>query len=613
MLVASIAFGEDGASAVADREELIRLYDAIAEAADARWLRDAKALRRAYENGKFVEGVRQRTEVHGVALQRGDRTPAERAAGKPSRATVRVTRTGCGVYLVLCGYDAIDWRVRVDEGVDLRAVLVYGVRAQRVRGLPPNKVAHKDRVFVMDHRGREYARFASVVARHVPGRTVHTFNGRPEPKGAVLVVGRESAAWRRQMLLDSMRDLERRALQESRLRELRAQTSTLVPMIAWGKDGSRYECDASIGGLVQSSMRASPRTAFALTVDPETGRRYILDHVELQEYSAEGKHLGSIALPAWLARGGFAADLAFDSRRRRLVVVTMAAEFAEYPLGTREWRSLGSHVPRQLAGRFRGFSRDGVVTGMAWDARRDCFWLLYVAGRTQRLRRFSADGFVEGEGSLLRLSGRIQGGARNGTVVRMLGSNVAVFTVALVTRGRKQKRSTSRSFVIDPMKARLLGSYGLKDVPSIPAPAGGDLPGLWAELIGPDCYSAVRRLGRGDDETVAFLRAEWNQQPLLNAEDMQQLLWDLESSHAARRWDAMRRLAQVGSVMRPQLAKAVDSVESPQVRMLLQLRIDDIDEGPDLPRRLDQVLTAIGTDKALAFRALVRAAFSRRR
>ena len=611
LILAGALRADEGTVLAADREELIRLYDAIAGADDPRWLRDAKTIRRAYESGTFVEGVRQRVEVHGVALQRGNLTAAERAAGKPSRATVRVTRTGCAVYLLLCGYDAIDWRVEVAEGVDLHRVIVYGVRSQRVRGVAPSKVTHKDRVFVLNHRDREYARFSSVAARHVPGRSIHTYNGRVDPAGRAVVVGPTSAVWRRQMLLDSMRALERRALQQGRERELRALSRTLAPVIVWSPGGIRHQCDATMSTLVRDSMSPSPGTVFALTVNPETGHRYLLDHVQVQEYDDEGKYLRAIALPRWFQQGRYSGDIAFDLRRRRVVAVSLQGDFAEYPLATREWRAIGAQR-KAVLGRRRGWGRYGVLTAMAWDAERDCFWSLYVMGRAPALHRHAPDGTPLGDPRSFRLPIAIQGGSRNGTFLRMVGSKLVLYTVEMVQRGRRRERRTSHSFVLDPDTAKLIGRHKLRDQPTIPAPLTTDLPQLWEELNSTDCYSAIRQAGRGDDETVAYLQAEWNKQPVIDADELRVLLRDLGASQDARRWDALRRLSQLGPAMRAALEREMGEVESPHVRMALLMQLQEIDAGPDLPRRLDQVLSEIGTERALEFRALVRVQIAKR-
>jgi len=608
LLLTSVASGWDDPWIVADRDELIRLYQTIASAEDPRWLRDAKEIRRVYERGEFVEGVRARDEVHGVALRRGNRTDT-RAVGKPSRATVRVTRKGCGIYLVLCGFDAIDWRIEVDKGVDLKKVLVYGKAPQRIRGVVPSKVVHRDRVFVLNHREQEYPRFATLVGRTVPGRKLHTYVGQVDPDNRDLVVGKENGAWRRQMMLGAMRRLEFRAMAQRRARDLRAATGTVYPMIVWARGGTRWFCKATAAGLVENTMIPSPRAAFSVAVDPESGRRFFLDNSQIREFSATGTQLRAIRLPSWIGRAGWAADIVYDGRRRRLVVVSMMGQLGEYPLAEREWRSLGERFTPGAAMRFRGWGRFGILTAMTWDARRDCFWGLYVNGGTLRLRRFSAHGDAAENARSFRLPVKVQSGPRNGVVLRMIGDRLVIFTVDWA--GRK-RRATSQSFIVDPKTGRVTQQQKLRQFPLLPAPMTGDLPMLWSDLNGPDCYSALCRLGRGGDNVVEFLHSEWNKLPILDEKVFRDALVDLDSPDTGLRIHAAARLAGAGPAMRGALAEAIESEQSPEVRMTLGWLLEEIDRGPNLMARLERILDAIATRKAKEFRAVLRRPMSRR-
>jgi len=245
----------------------------------------------------------------------------------------------------------------------------------------------------------------------------------------------------------------------------------------------------------------------------------------------------------------------------------------------------------------------GSLVAMTWDAQRDCFWVLYANGKWNRLRRYSASGEPAKYARPFRLPVPIQPGARNGVVLQVAGDNVVIFTPKWSGR---RSRQTDRSFVVDPIAAKIVNKYTLREFPRLPAPARSDLPLLWTELTGLDCYSAMQRLGRGRDDVVDFLSAQWNKLPTIDPQEFRLAIRDLKSSDSAVRARAGLRLSGAGHSMRASIEEAIDREESAEVRMTLTWVLEDLVRGPNLQLRLDHVLAAIGTEKAATLRKTLR-------
>ncbi|MHC4955284.1 MAG: hypothetical protein ACYTGZ_15630 [Planctomycetota bacterium] len=589
----------------ADREEFDRLHREILAVKEPVWTSEANRLRRAFETGGWTEAKRAAVEVHGVALMRGDREkkPADpvlkgKAKRGPTRATVHVTRTGCDVVLVLCGFESIDWRVTKARGVRLKKVLLYGRGQQRVRGVELKRVQHRTRHFVLNRREDAFGQFASRILPDVPGGTIHTYVGRVDPEGNVLNVGKEDPAWRRQMLIRAISALEIRATRKRREKQMRSANGQVFPMIIW-ENGRRRYCDATPAGFIADTFALTPGSAFSVAVDPDSGRRYFLDHLKIQEQNGSGRRLGTIKLPFWLGRPGWAADMVHDGRRNRLVVVTMSGVMGAFDLRTRDWEPLGATPTRggRMAAQFN-WSRDGILTALAWDTPRDCFWALHASGRRLRIRRYTAHGTATAP-LTFKLPVAVQAGPRNGVVMRVVNGNLAIFTVGWQARRR---RVTDKCFVINPKSGHIVHRFTMRSFPALPRPQPNDLPQLWRELGGPDCYSAVQRLSRGDGRVVDYLASEWAKFPTIADDEFNEALRALDSPEADVRADAFARLAIGGAPMRSRFEAAIEREESPEVRMALRRLVDELDRAPNLTGRMSRVLEAIGSAQATALR-----------
>jgi len=599
LLVAAVASGAESSWAKADRAEFLELLRDIEEAGDGVWIAQARRLGKLYDGEAWIEGIRTTSEVHGVALFRGNRAEAGSnpgGAGGATRATVHVTRRGPSVTLLLAAWEPINWTIKLGPGARVERVIFFGNRAQRFTGVRGSRVSYGGRSFALSPREEAFSALAAAALPMLNKKPIETFVGRTEPGGKAIEVGPGAAVWRRQMLLRSMRRLHARATSNRTGWTILAAQNHVVPIVAGVNGRSRVFCDATPEGILADTQSALPRGAFAVAVDPESGHRYFLTQTSIIEQDTTGRQLRTIRLPVYLGRRGYAGDVVYDARRRRIIVVSLVGSMVSYSLRAQAWEPLGERT----SGRVLRFGRGGtkLVSAAAWDGGRDCFWTLHARGKIAYLQRYSSFG-VRGSAVKCQLTSNLQVGVRNGVELAAVGRHLAIFTPDW--RGRK-RGVTSICYLIDPDTSKLVRQLKLQTIAAAGAPAAQDLPLLWNQLQGPDPYSATRRLARGGESVVAYLSRRWTAMPLVGEQELGDVLGELDSPSAYVRSQAFARLAGASPAMRTRLETAIGQQDSPEVRMSLRRLLDDFDERADIAARMQRVLVSMPGNSARELR-----------
>ena len=85
---------------------------------------------------EFISGLASLAQIEGVGVYQGTKASSEltidgRRAGF---VDVQIRRSAKPVVLVLAGYEPIQWRLKVDGGAKLAAVLIWGYHRSEVIG-----------------------------------------------------------------------------------------------------------------------------------------------------------------------------------------------------------------------------------------------------------------------------------------------------------------------------------------------------------------------------------------------------------------------------------------------------------------------------------------------
>lgn len=134
-----------------------------------------------------------------------------------------------------------------------------------------------------------------------------------------------------------------------------------------------------------------------------------------------------------------------------------------------------------------------------------------------------------------------------------------------------------------------------------------DLERLWNDLRDaevPKAHAALWTLVAAPDKSVPFLKEHLHPVPRIPAERLHRLIADLDADDFARREEASRSLAKLGSEAEPALRKALDDKPALELRRRVQALLDGLtcqtEMTPDALRQLRaiQVLEQIGTPEA---------------
>jgi len=586
-----------------DREEIEQLGRELGEMADPRWRTRAVELRRQLDNKGWEPRPGAPREVHGLSLIRGDAPDPNdaRRARAPTVAHVRVTRKGCGIVLLLSAAQAIEWRIEADEGVRIEKVLLTGPQRSVVRAPEGAAVQHIGRLFAYQRRARPFDDLESAVSPRVGGLRIATYVGRVRPEGRTLVVGPGSEDWQRQMVLRAMRELHREANKALRAERMKTLRHHVFPAVVWNEPGRRVFCDCTAEGPIADTFSPVPARAFAAAVDPETGARYFLGTQGIEEHDRDGKLVATIELPPWIGPLGWASAITFDTRRRRVLVGSMMGSVAAFRPATRAWEPVRGQRVLQ-GGRFIARGTDGWLSGFAYDAPRDCLWSLHSTGARTTLVRLDPFG-VPGARKVLKLPVRLQPGGRNGTVVAVVGDQLALLTVDWAGRQRK----ANRAFVVDPGKGEIVLDMAVETSPRLEPPLREDWPALWDALCGYDPYSAIRLCARGRAPLIAYLRDRWENLPRIEEARVDRALDDLGSANAVVRSHAYAILSGGSPRLVARLEKEILLRDSAEVRLAIARLLGQYRSEPDLRARLLQILAGMEAPGAATFRELLKA------
>jgi hypothetical protein len=602
LLLAAVVWADEDPWTKAERNEFEQLFRQIQALKDPRWRARAYDIQRQFKQGVWSEKESGEREVHCVALFRGSKPDAKapRRARAPTQATVQLNRQG-PVVLVLCGYESVEWTIEVSKGVRLERVLVLGRQAQLVRGVSPKLVKHVGRMFVLNRREASFAQLEAAVAPYVQGARIKTYVGAVDPDGKPVRVGPGSGAWRRQMLLEALRDLHWDATRRSRDARLASLRRFVFPTLIWNTARGRVFCDCTAAGSIRDTMEQLPNGVFSVALDPETGRRYYLSQRHVEERDRHGGRLARLKIPNWFGGRIWSGALAFDSRRRRLVMSSMNFGLAAYDLESREWQRVGGAQARR-ANFVRLAASDGLLSAFCYDPGRDCFWALHSNRGRATLHRLDALGQLKRR-VRIRHPLKFQPGTQNGATIHPAGEHLVLIAGSGVGR---RGRTPSRSLVLSPDDGTIFLQAEFRRLPRLDPPARRDWDSLWANLKGGEPYGAMRLFARGRAPLVEYLRRKWEAEPMPAEEAVRRALKDLGARDPEVRSRAFAVLSEGGPRLIVRLEAEVARQSSPEVRLALRRLLSQSAGQPNLRARLLLTLERVNAPGAETFRRQLR-------
>jgi len=291
-------------------------------------LKRANELKAAYQVKR--EPIRsEKVELHAVGVYGGrfDRGPKRRGVVK-----VKVTHKAAPLILSLSAYEPVEWQLEIDAGVRLEEIFVSGYNAQEVKtGSGEPKITNRsggggDGTYCYC-RNADYVRLASMLKRRFGAEPI-TFQGGYIPRDRPFVVGAESDDWLTQALMAALRPIYK----ESTKAELEETVQEVSKLRFQAMIGRRYG-DFTVFGPIDATLRPMPDQldpfGFGfrqIAYDAEAKQYYAVSRSGVKRLDSETGKLATLTVDRSLPGLSAVCGLTFDTKRRRLLVATMAGE-----------------------------------------------------------------------------------------------------------------------------------------------------------------------------------------------------------------------------------------------------------------------------------------------
>ena len=130
---------------------------------------------------EVISGLANQAQIEGVGVYQGTKTsPGLTINGRSAGfVDILIRRTAKPVVLILAAYEPIQWRLKVDSGAKLAAVLLSGYYQSEVIGAGSARVIVGGRSYAYDSQSSEFRTLDQHVIA-LTGKRINVFQGRYE-------------------------------------------------------------------------------------------------------------------------------------------------------------------------------------------------------------------------------------------------------------------------------------------------------------------------------------------------------------------------------------------------------------------------------------------------
>lgn len=534
--------------------------------------------------------------------------------GSAQPVRVRVTDTSGPVTLVVCGRQAIDWKIEVAEGVDLTEILAAGIVGQTVSRYPSNT---KLRYFsgaagfvVYDSRQQmSMDRVRRRVSQLTGGLDVAAVAAVHQSMGTQ-IVGPQDGELRMQLIRRELDSVQ--SVMESRIDRLRDLESRRFHAIHAGPMPSTNDVVGSdsywntftvAGPLIGHSTPIDSQIQF-VTQHSESGLLFLLSQGTLTIRDARTGSSKSILLRKEFPDMGQVHAMALDESHDRLIL-DMATELRTLELQTMTMSTLRTGTRHAYA-------------ALAWSASRQQIYAVEQDGaghgEIRRIHRFNVHGARLGTIELSRAVTRQQSFDPAGLQLIDLDDMLAVIeyrqarTVRLANGHQLGRTSTGRIIVLDVDTGEIVYEANLRPRLAFRAMSESELLANWQRLKEPDPGDGMLlwKMAAGGDSTLQFLRKRLSarsQSP--SHAELDVWLDELDHHRYSVRQAAFDQLRSAGSATESFVRERLSAGEmTPEVRERLQMLVANWSLGvPQTSEEMRtmralEVVARIGTDEA---------------
>lgn len=528
-------------------------------------------------------------ELHVAGLYEGRPPEGKRKGGQHplGLAEVHVEFPGQPIVLALCAYEPVKWQVRLAEGVQLKKVLLSGYYDQEVAGLPDGVPVSTENERGQRYRFYDYSkdRLPRQVAlaralKEATGLNVATFQGTYGYAGTPFVIGEQNAEWRRDLLAQRLAPLHESAISFQR-REQRERMQSIHFSALYVKPtnnplphqtGEAALATFTPSGPIATSLQTIPGRVNHVAIDPKGPTYYGMRLNQVVMFEPGKDTFQPLDIDASLPRPSWPCGLAFDTKRRRLAMVTKGGVGHMYIYDVDEEKWSVTTALNNIELNCLGYSEEN-----------DKFYGLSQPHDTGicQLRTFSSAGVFLGSVELERQIFTEQH-ARGPIQVIGVGRLALILTPPQPDPEAADLAVRSRSYLVDPENGKILFSDAVRPHPGLREFRKEELVQIWKGLLTDDASQAdllIWQLASGGEDMVAFLREQIRPLPTpqIDADKVARLIAQLNDAIYETRAAASRELARLGDLAAEQLAKALENPASAEQRFRLRRLLASIE------------------------------------
>jgi hypothetical protein len=556
-----------------------------------------------------------------------------------TKVIIEVTEVDRPVILGLCAYEPVRWHIKLARGARIERVLLGGYHEQMLTWADP-EIGEKVATELHTYENRNPIRFMAYqkdtsdfielrrALKQLTDLEVASFQGSYKGEEGPYQIGPNSPAWMAEIIEKEVEPLYREATALGRARAVtdggrtfKAIYQTPIPPPRVLPNGREMPplplemqptavADFTLDGPIKDTIQQLPdRVRTTDVVVDDKGDLYGVTNHEVVRIDPKTLAVSPMKIGGDVPRLSWISGIAFDAKRKRLLVVNRRGELLAYDRDKELWTYVNT---------LNGLPQGPMACGaLAYCDDSDCFYAISTSmgqrAEKPTLCRFAPDGTSMGTVQIDEVITTARG-PDGGVQLTTIGANVVIITSPVfANEGRGAPAEPGHCLMVDPETGKVLSSKTITERVALAEDfKAAEVDRLWP-LLGSanseEAEQATQRLIAGGSHAADALASRVGAAKPLSAEQVQQLIGLLSNADANARERATTDLSQAGPSIVPQLRAAAEGELPAEARVRIATLLDeltDIEAGAKAPRaqlrrdrRLIRVLREIGTANAI--------------
>lgn len=503
---------------------------------------------------------------------------------------VKVDYVGGPIVLVLSSYEPVLWKLDVAKGAQIRRVLIGGYHKSRIEGLSDSIAIQREHKgnrisylgYALDDSETPYSTTAATL-RKITGLTPSTMVGGYGYRGEPFVIGPDNADWLQQLLSHRIDGVYQKATENERKKKReRYQVVRFEGMFDGdaAMDRRHYHREAEGGvwavmtpsGPIASTLKGVAGGFSHIAKDPKSSTFYAIqghDVVRVRTDASKKQVTEELSIPGELPELSWPCGITFDSKRRRVILVSLGGTGHMYSLDVDndKWSLVQEMQNRDLASISYSKAEDAIY-GLQRDHR----------GNTLVVKYSPKGGLLSEVSVDIPISRDRHGPAGSGRIHAAAGYVAVVSKEPIQEKGRDLLRG--KCYLIDPANGTILFEDWTVPHAGRLNLSKDQLRQTWDELLeADDPELLIWRLAAGGNNTVQFISERLSEITPPDLKQVDVLIRQLEHREFRVRSRAAKKIQQIAGAADDHLREAKKQTDSVEVKMALARLLEESGKG----------------------------------